>query len=516
MLTLTHTPLAAALTLALGLALPVPLMALQELQEQELQAEAPPAQVGFGEAAATLGSQLQASLAELSALRERIAAETVPLGRRLRELESELIALRAEQQQTARLLDTRSLDLSNLNTEIAARQDEATYLSNLLAEFVRNLEAGLHVAELQRYRDELIAARLAPENTNLDPAGIFSVQASVVELSLARLEDALGGTRFEGTVVDGEGMVREGEFVLVGPVAVFRSADGSETGTAEQRLGSLEPVLVPFSDPEHARAAGEMLATGKGRLPLDTTLGNAHLIETTEETIWEHIRKGGPVMVPILLLALAALSVALYKWFSLARLPQPDEAQVEALLEAVEREDSATALARARAIDGPLGRMLQTGVEHLHEPRELIEEVLYETVLTTKLRLQRMLPFVAIAAASAPLLGLLGTVTGIINTFKLITIFGSGDVRTLSGGISEALITTEFGLIVAIPSLLLHSFLSRKASGMVSRMETTAMSFLNRIRRTPAPPAPPVPIPHAPGQPPRATPPLHLAPSSLS
>jgi biopolymer transport protein ExbB len=128
--------------------------------------------------------------------------------------------------------------------------------------------------------------------------------------------------------------------------------------------------------------------------------------------------------------------------------------------------------------------MLRAGVENLAEPRDIVEEVMYETILVTRLRLNRFIPFVAIAAAAAPLLGLLGTVTGIINTFKLITVFGSGDVKTLSGGISEALITTEFGLIVAIPSLLLSAFLSRKARGVIDRMEGIALSFLNEVARS--------------------------------
>jgi CBS domain-containing protein len=129
--------------------------------------------------------------------------------------------------------------------------------------------------------------------------------------------------------------------------------------------------------------------------------------------------------------------------------------------------------------------MLTAGVEHIKEPPALIEEVMYENILTAKMKLQRFLPFVAISAAAAPLLGLLGTVTGIINTFKLITVFGSGDVKMLSGGISEALITTEFGLIVAIPSLLLHAFLSRKARGVIAQMEKTAIAFINQISKTP-------------------------------
>jgi hypothetical protein len=96
-----------------------------------------------------------------------------------------------------------------------------------------------------------------------------------------------------------------------------------------------------------------------------------------------------------------------------------------------------------------------------------------------------MLPFIAICAASAPLLGLLGTVTGIIDTFKMMTVFGSGDVKALSGGISKALITTEYGLIVAIPSLLLHAFLSRKARAIVASMEGAAVAFANQVQKSP-------------------------------
>ncbi|MCA9296254.1 MAG: MotA/TolQ/ExbB proton channel family protein, partial [Phycisphaerales bacterium] len=91
------------------------------------------------------------------------------------------------------------------------------------------------------------------------------------------------------------------------------------------------------------------------------------------------------------------------------------------------------------------------------------------------------LNLVKIVSTIAPLLGLLGTVTGIINTFKLITLFGSGDVKTLSGGISEALITTECGLIVAIPALLIHAYLARKARGVVDQMEQAGIALVNAV-----------------------------------
>ncbi|MEO6597147.1 MAG: hypothetical protein ABIP94_20580, partial [Planctomycetota bacterium] len=106
----------------------------------------------FATAAADLQTKLTESLAELTALRERIAAEKVPLSRQLHESEKELQAARVESQEVARLLDSHTLDLGNLRTEIQGRRDQSTYLSNLLAEYARNFEVRLHITELQRYQ----------------------------------------------------------------------------------------------------------------------------------------------------------------------------------------------------------------------------------------------------------------------------------------------------------------------------------------------------------------------------
>ena len=439
----------------------------------------------FSAASGGVSEALGQSLSDLDALRRQILAERVPMGTKLGELESELSIVRQEYQQVTRELDTSSLDLSNLRNEIKSRDEEASYLSNLLAEYARNFESRLHIAELQRYEDELEQAKLALENNNLGEQAVYAVQAGLVETSLARLLDALGGTRFAGTAVDSEGVVDRGSFVIVGPVALFRSDDGQHVGSAEQRLGSLEPAIIAFSRPEDTASASQLVSSGVGSFPLDPTLGNAHKIEATEETLWEHVQKGGAVMIPIFAMAAAAFLVVVFKWLSMAFLRKPRASQIRALLDSVGRLDEKEAKERAAAIPGPVGRMLVVGVDHLREPKDLIEEVMYETVFTTRLKLERLLPFVAICAASAPLLGLLGTVTGIINTFKLITVFGSGDVKSLSGGISEALITTEFGLIVAIPSLLLHAFLSRKARGVVTQMEGAAVALVNQVGKTP-------------------------------
>jgi biopolymer transport protein ExbB len=434
----------------------------------------------FNQASNQAEVDLQNSLEELAALRERIAGEKLPLARKLSGVEKRLKAVRAEYEQLTRLLDTRNLDLNNLKSDIKSSQEERSYLSNLLNEYVRNFEARVHIAELQRYRDLLEAARLAPDDDSLSPAEIYRAQTGMVDVSLERLLEQLGGSTFPGTAVAEDGRVHDVSFAVIGPLALYRTADGSDAGLAEQRLGSLEPNMIPLDSPELTEQAGLLVASGAGRLPFDPTMGNAAKVEATKDSLFEHVKKGGPVMIPILLLALSALVVAIVKWIQLSRVPSPAKKKLDQFFAAVKRPDRAALAKSVAGITGPTGEMLKSGIENLAQPKQLVEEMMYEQVLETRLRLQRYLTFIAVCAAAAPLLGLLGTVTGIINTFKLITVFGTGDARTLSSGISEALITTEFGLIVAIPALFFHAYLSRKAKRFVDRMEKTAVSFMNR------------------------------------
>ena len=438
----------------------------------------------FDSAAEALQKKLEKSIEELAALRARIAEEKIPLGTKLSELESKLLDVRLEHQQTTRMLDSRALDLSNLRNEIKSRKAETTYLGNVLGEYRRNFETRIHIAERQRYASSLEQARLAEENRNLSRKELYDAQLQLVGTSLGRIEDGLGGTRFEGRAVGTGDLVQTGQFVLLGPVAIFKAKDG-KASSVETRIDSLEPIAIAFTQPELQSIAGDVVDSGHGTIPVDPTLGNARKIEATQETLWQEIQKGGLVMVPIFVLAGLSLLIALFKWISLVRIPRPSKKRIAALLDAVQVGNQEEARERVKKVRGPVGRMLGHGVEHMKESKALVEEILYESVLRAKLRLQRMLPFIAISAAAAPLLGLLGTVTGIINTFKMITLFGTGNASNLSGGISEALITTKYGLIVAIPSLLLHAFLSRKARGIVGQMETNGVAFVNHLRERP-------------------------------
>jgi biopolymer transport protein ExbB len=102
---------------------------------------------------------------------------------------------------------------------------------------------------------------------------------------------------------------------------------------------------------------------------------------------------------------------------------------------------------------------------------------LFALLVAERSRLERFLGAIAVTATVSPLLGLLGTVSGMISTFNMMTLFGAGDPSIVSGGISEALVTTELGLIVAIPALIMHALLSRKAGSYVESLEACAIAI---------------------------------------
>ena len=437
-----------------------------------------------------LQAKLDASLQELSALRAAISVEKLPMVKGLNALEDELMAVRLDHQKITRQLDSRNLDLSNLRSEIATRKQEKGYIANLLGEYTRNFETRLHIAELGLYRPVIDEAALAPENPNLTDAQILIKQTDLVESSIVRVHNTVGGAVFPGTATGEDGLVKQGQIVLIGPVALFSSTDGSLAGIAEQRLGSLEPTVMPLAAAGMADMVRTTVKNLAGEFPFDPSLGNARKIEETKETLGEHLKKGGFVVYPIVGMFILAVLVATFKWIQLALIPMPSDKEIKPILQAMLKNDHAVAMDQVDRIKGPTKPMLKAGIEHIDEPKDLVEEVMYEEMLTTRLGVSKWTSFIAVCASSAPLLGLLGTVTGIINTFKLITVFGSGDVKTLSGGISEALITTELGLIVAIFSLVLYAFLSRKAKGITDRMEQIAILFMNRATRTAPQPAP--------------------------
>jgi len=268
--------------------------------------------------------------------------------------------------------------------------------------------------------------------------------------------------------------------VLAGPFALFASAKSDDSGLAQLQLGSAEPTVTALG-PDKAARIGELANASEGLFPVDPTMGNALKIAATEDSLVDHMKKGGPVMVPIVGLGLAAVMIALLKWLQLSRIRLATPADLKLILAHLNAGHPEKASAHVASFKGQVGEVLRSALEHRKESKAFLEELMYEKMLSAKPALERFIALIALTAATAPLLGLLGTVTGMINTFNMITVFGTGDPRMLSGGISEALITTKFGLVVAVPALICHAFVTRKVKGVLGSMEQVSIGFINGL-----------------------------------
>lgn len=431
----------------------------------------------FQAASSGARADLEQATAQLAAEQSRIGEEKVPLARQLNDMEEQVLAKREALRKLEVEGNNRLTELNALKQRLDQRQQGLDYVDGLLNEYARIFESKIHITEIPRFQQVVNEAKSASEIKDLSVEEKLERQFGMVQTAIERLKDLSGGSRFEGKAIAPSGVVENGQFLLLGPLALFSSGSGT-AGIAQQQLNKAEPVVVSAGSEVDAPIA-QLVASGKGDLPIDATLGDALKIAATKESFSEHVAAGGPTMVPILGLGILSIVIGVFKWFQISsiRMARPRDLQV--ILDRLTQGKQAEAFEHARTVKGPVGELLEAAVSHADEPKEYIEEVLYEKMLITRPRLEKMLPFVALTAATAPLLGLLGTVTGMINTFRMISVFGTGDPKTLSSGISEALVTTEFGLIVAIPALLIHAVISRKVKSVLGSMEQLSVAFIN-------------------------------------
>lgn len=440
------------------------------------------AQKTFAQVAAESKAALIAAEAELSSLREKIADEKIPISTELTQLESEVLGSRKKRDEMKSLRDNREFSLEDLRKKVKSHNDQNVYLRNTMAAYVKQFSTRIHAAELQDYKEIADEAEQLAENENASDSDKFTAQLKVVKASLARIRNIMGGTSIQGDAIGKNGMQVSGTFILTGPFAYF--GDGGENiGFAEGDLTNIGfPLVVNKGVPKEVIATIANLTTSKsGMLPVDASEGDALKLALVDETLVEHIKKGGVVMIPLLAMFFVAILLSIMKLFEIKSVKSPKAGTLQRILDSLNSGNKQQALEAANSVDGPFGDLLVAGVEHADQDKELLEEVLYERLLAAQPKLERFIAFIALTAAASPLLGLLGTVTGMIDTFKAITVFGTGDPATLSTGISVALITTEWGLIVAIPCLLCQALLTRIAKGKLGEMEQASVAFVNGL-----------------------------------
>ncbi|MBF0470115.1 MAG: MotA/TolQ/ExbB proton channel family protein [Gammaproteobacteria bacterium] len=190
---------------------------------------------------------------------------------------------------------------------------------------------------------------------------------------------------------------------------------------------------------------------------------------------------GGWLMLPILLCSILALAIVLDRFWVLRQQRVAPLKLGEGLWKLHQSGQLNAQQIQRVSQDSPLGRILASGLINMHHEREVIKEVLEETGRQVVIELERYLNTLGTIASITPLLGLLGTVIGMIKVFAAITEFGVGNPTILAGGISEALLTTAAGLAVAIPSLIFYRHFRRRVDLLVLKMEEEALKLVELI-----------------------------------
>lgn len=402
---------------------------------------------------AELSAEIQSAQQGLMTTETDINNARQSLGDSLNQLEREVNRLRDENAATRRATDERDLSLSRLQDRRSQWQEQSQYQQYLLDSF-------LNRGNSEQLPEELdMAARLDRLEQQIDGLAL-----------------GLAPTWEQEQVVLSSGELQAMHTLSIGPVSWYFD-QASASGGFITREGELPEVIHALDNSASAELA-TLLENGSGNITFDPTLDRSLRINEQRETPIEHVRKGGFWVLPILLFGALALLIGIGKAVQLWRQPA-FSATVEKQLDTLLHGNSEDAMQKLRQqLQGYQRKLLDIVLST--PPGQSREDLLFSALMTQKRQLEHWLGAIAVIAAVSPLLGLLGTVSGMIETFQLMTLFGAGDPEAVSSGISKALITTELGLIVAIPALLIHAILSRRVKACRARLEHMAVQ-LNQL-----------------------------------
>ncbi|MEM6296660.1 MAG: MotA/TolQ/ExbB proton channel family protein [Myxococcota bacterium] len=391
------------------------------------------------------------------------------------------------EQRLGRVQRTNSSEQANLSAEIDAF--ETTLLNR--EDRVESLREQLTLAREQSPADdrELVEATLAQATATLTDYGVELPELKetddrgeavkkMVDESLAVLGKLSSIYETDGSFFSKEGTKADGKIVYVGRVGAYGvSADGSVAGALAPAGGGKLKVWKD-ADGETARALGG------GQRPTQLSLFvienmNTQVDDGEGQTIFEHIDSGGAIAWIIMALGAVGLVLSGIRAFMLFRSSGNTDKLETEVGDLMRKGQYAQAATRAADDNSSAGRVLGAVIPSLDQGVDDVEDLVSENLLSENRRIETFAAAILVIAAVAPLLGLLGTVTGMISTFDVITKYGTGDPKMLSGGISTALVTTELGLVVAIPTLLIGNMLKGWGDGIEAAIEHAVLRVIN-------------------------------------
>ncbi|NOG30983.1 MotA/TolQ/ExbB proton channel family protein [Halomonas sp. TBZ9] len=362
----------------------------------------------------------------------------------------------AEQQQAA-LVEQQQQQMRRAQTLAERQSEQGETLTALLADLTRHSE---------EVRNELggnswltLEANALPPR--LDDIGVLKPeQIETLVDSLARLTQRTGqAVRLERPVADTSGEIAVRDIVRLGDFVAF-----TDSALLSKRQDSDHLAEVPHTPKNISEVIPAYFQGAKRLFVIDPTQGSVLNALAQQPSLLERFHQG----------AMWAMSLSLWGLGLLVALLQYGYLSVVSL----RMRRQCKALGQPSA-NNPLGRVLARFKElDKHQAPEALEARLDEAVLAELPRIERGQPIVKLLAAIAPLLGLLGTVTGMIVTFQAITVFGTGDPQLMAGGISQALVTTVLGLVTAVPLLFAQTALATRSRLIIQTLEGEASAAL--------------------------------------
>ncbi|MEM5515058.1 MotA/TolQ/ExbB proton channel family protein [Pseudoalteromonas sp. AS84] len=396
-------------------------------------------------------SDIKTAQRTLNKTQNSISKEQATLAKQIFTKQQSLSKLREQAAVNRRLADENTLSLDQLQTRLDTWQQQQQYQLNLLSRFVRqNTSNSDSSNESTNNQNELLSRVISQINNQ---------------------EQALYPHFNKQSIVLGNGELSQASTLQVGPVAWFSTQTPKLMGllNLDDESSALKVALVqstsndnPLDNTLNQNGAGSTLLT------FDPSLTHLVTSQAQQESPLEHLEKGGLWAIPIILFACFALTIALLKaaqLLCLSKIKMHSQMQLQQFFKAENSSEFA----------GMQQQLFNLTLQS--EKGQVRDDQLFNQLIHDKHKLDNFIGAIAVTAAVAPLLGLLGTVSGMIETFKMMTLFGSGDPEVVSGGIAQALITTELGLVVAIPALVLNALLSRKAKAYYSQLEGFALQL---------------------------------------
>jgi len=373
-------------------------------------------------------------------------------------------------------------DIEKLQEKVLAKESLSQKLSEDLFKAQQNLESINDDTSLIEAVVAQGTASLKPYNIsiNVDKKNYPTTLKEIFNSSL-ELAKKLSSVHIE----DGEFYLQDGsstkaKLIKIGNIAVY--------GVSDKVAGALVPAgdnKFKIWKDEAAAATAKSLLENKAVDTLHIFIfenPNKEIADLKEETVIDVINSAGIIGWVIVVLGVIGLIFLVLRVLYLLSSSGSKELPQETLKE-LEQNGVEKTLEFLKPKKGSTARVLKATVRNLDKDREHIEDIITEATMHEGTRLDKLSSTILVIAAVAPLLGLLGTVTGMIATFDIITEFGTGDPKLLSGGIAIALVTTELGLIVAIPLLLGGNLLNSWAESIKDNMEHAALHIVNEYNK---------------------------------